>query len=194
MKTILTILAASLLLAACASGPTSAQQTAALETAIADLLQGQVTAESTAAPVAEATTAPAATSADTSGVAIPPTAGCLPINTERVVGTVVAIYNGDAAIVEFNGDEHEVRYIGINAPGPEEPGGQEALNANIALVAGKQVLLVMDVTDVDEYGRLPRYVIVDGIFVNLELVRQGVAFRSSEPPDESCKNTLNQGQ
>ncbi len=193
MKPYLTVLIAMvLLLTACGSGTSNAQATAALETAIASLLQ-QSTAgvvESTSAPLA--TSAPAATSADTSGVAIPPTAGCLPVNTERIVGTVVMVYNGDAAVVEFNGDEHEVRYIGINAPGPNEPGGAEALAANQALVMGKQVLIVMDKTDVDEYGRLPRYVIVDGIFVNLELVQRGFAFHSTEAPDESCKNTLNQ--
>lgn len=193
MKPYLTVLIALvLLLTACGSGTSNAQATAALETAIAALLQ-QSTApvvESTSAPLS--TSAPAATSADTSGVAIPPTAGCLPVNTERIVGTVVMVYNGDAAIVEFNGDEHEVRYIGINAPGPNEPGGQEALAANQALVMGKQVLIVMDKTDLDEYGRMPRYVIVDGIFVNLELIKQGVAFHSNEAPDESCRNTLNQ--
>lgn len=193
MKPYLTVLMALvLLLTACGGGASDAQATAALETAIAALLQ-QSTAASTSAPVAESTAAPLATVADNQ-ISIPNTAGCLPVNTERVVGTVVQIYNGDAAIVDINGEEHEVRYIGIDAPGPLEAGGQEALNANIALVAGKQVLLVMDKTDVDEYGRLPRYVIVDGIFVNLELVQQGVAFHSNEPPDESCKNTLNQGQ
>jgi len=192
MKPYLTVLIALvLLLTACGSGTTNAQQTAALETAIASLLQ-QSTAASTTAPLA--TSAQAATSADTSGVAIPPTAGCLPVNTERIVGTVVLVLNGDAAFVEYNGDEHEVRYIGINAPGPDEPGGQEALAANQALVMGKQVLIVRDITDLDEYGRMPRYVIVDGIFVNLQLIQDGTAFPSNEPPDESCKTTFRQGQ
>jgi len=192
MKPFLTVLIALvLLLTACGSGTTNAQQTAALETAIASLLQ-QSTAASTTAPLA--TSAQAATSADTSGVAIPPTAGCLPVNTERIVGTVVLVLNGDAAFVEYNGDEHEVRYIGINAPGPDEPGGQEALAANQALVMGKQVLIVRDITDLDEYGRMPRYVIVDGIFVNLQLIQDGTAFPSNEPPDESCKTTFRQGQ
>ena len=63
----------------------------------------------------------------------------------------------------------------------------EATAANAALVEGKTVFLEKDVSEVDRYDRLLRYVwLTDGTrwtLVNLELVRQGVASAKSYPPD-----------
>lgn len=41
----------------------------------------------------------------------------------------------------------------------------------------------MDVSDTDSYGRLLRYVFVNDILVNFELVCQGVAYAEENPPD-----------
>jgi micrococcal nuclease len=40
------------------------------------------------------------------------------------------------------------------------------------------------------YGRLLRYVIVDGLFINYELVAQGYANTASYPPDIACIPTF----
>jgi micrococcal nuclease len=65
--------------------------------------------------------------------------------------------------------------------------GPQATAANAALVAGKTVFLEKDVSEVDRFDRLLRYVwLTNGtawILVNLELVRQGVASAKSYPPD-----------
>ena len=65
--------------------------------------------------------------------------------------------------------------------------GPEATLANTKLVDGKAVFLEKDVSEVDRYDRLLRYVwLADGTawtLVNLELVRQGVAIAKSYPPD-----------
>jgi micrococcal nuclease len=59
----------------------------------------------------------------------------------------------------------------------------EAWQANRELVEGEEVRLERDVSETDRYGRLLRYVYVDDVFVNAELVRQGLAEVKSYPPD-----------
>jgi len=108
---------------------------------------------------------------------------------EMVEARIVRVVDGDTIEVEIGGREYTVRYIGINTPEtkapnrPVEPYGPEASAANEALVAGKVVYLAKDVSETDRYGRLLRYVWVDGIMVNEELVRRGYARASTYPPD-----------
>jgi len=86
-----------------------------------------------------------------------------------------------------------VRYIGIDTPEiyPQlEPFGSEAWQANRRLVEGKRVRLERDVSETDKYGRLLRYVYVDGVFVNAELVKQGLAWAKAYPPDTKYQDYL----
>jgi len=53
------------------------------------------------------------------------------------------------------------------------------LKKNKELVEGKTVRLEKDITDRDKYSRLLRYVWVDSLLINLELVKQGFATRIS---------------
>lgn len=78
-------------------------------------------------------------------------------------------------IVIDNG-EH-IRYIGMNTPELEtnECYATEASEMNKELVLGKTVKLEKDISDVDKYGRLLRYVYVDNVFVDDYLVRNGFA-------------------
>jgi endonuclease YncB( thermonuclease family) len=198
MKPLLTILAATLLLTACSSGGLSAaQQTEALNTAVAQMLNQAGTDAALTVPTQQPTSAPvvaATTSSGPSNIPIPPEAACLPVGTDRVVGTVTDIWKGDEIEVEVNGQKVDVVYIGIGSDTGNPPMPMSA-DANSQMVLGKQVLLVRDVTDVDEYGRLPRYVISEaGVFVNYQLAKQGAAFPSSKPPDTSCDQTITQTQ
>ena len=105
---------------------------------------------------------------------------------------VVRVIDGDT--IEIEGGER-VRYIGIDTPEvyPEtEPWGPEATDMNEELVGGRVVELRKDVTDRDRYGRLLRYVFVDGLFVNGELVRLGYARAVSYPPDTGYQDLLTQ--
>jgi endonuclease YncB( thermonuclease family) len=189
MKRYLTILVAVLLLTACSSGGlTAAQQTEAVNTAVAQMLNQAATDAALTAPTAEQpTSAPveaATASSGQSNIPIPPEAACLPIGTDRVVGTVTDIWRSNEIGVEVNGEKLDVVYIGIDTT-------NIPIDANSQLVLGKNVLLIRDVTDVDQYGRLPRYVITeDGVFVNYQLVKQGVAFPSSIPPDTACDQAI----
>jgi micrococcal nuclease len=99
------------------------------------------------------------------------------------------VIDGDTIEVLINGTEYKVRYIGIDTPemDDERPAyralAEEAKQANIQLVEGKNISLQKDVSETDRYGRLLRYVF-DGItFVNLVLVADGYAWAKSYPPD-----------
>ena len=122
-----------------------------------------------------------------SGVAVGQLAG----PTGRTeVARVASVTDGDTIRVEIDGENLAVRYIGIDTPevrDPVEPYGPEASAANERLVAGREVVLERDVSDVDRFDRLLRHVWIESeegwILVNLELVRQGMATVVTFPPD-----------
>jgi len=108
------------------------------------------------------------------------------------VAKVTQVIDGDTIIIEGN---YRVRYIGIDTPEirPKlEAYGIEAWQANRQLVEGKEVRLERDVSETDKYDRLLRYVYVDDIFVNAELVRQGLARAKAYPPDIKYQDYLEQ--
>jgi len=116
---------------------------------------------------------------------------CAPVATESQV-KVVRVIDGDT--IEIAGGAH-VRYIGMDTPEtyPKvEFYGPEAKAKNIELVEGKLVTLEKDVSETDKYGRLLRYVYVDGVFVNGELVRLGYAEAVAYPPDTRYQWQLEQ--
>jgi micrococcal nuclease len=93
----------------------------------------------------------------------------------------------------MGGQDHRLRYIGMDTPEtvkpglPVEPFGPEASKANAALVEGRTVVLENDVSETDRFGRLLRYVwLADGdrwTLVDLELVVRGFAQVETDPPD-----------
>lgn len=188
MKTrnLIALTLAVFLLAAC--GPSAAEQEAAVQTQVA-LLQASQQQTEAAIQASQPTAAPVATEAGiepTNNTLIPPLpaeANCTPDSTQRVLATVTDVWSGDSIQVNINGQTFEVRYIGIDS-------GDLPADANRQLVDGKQVVLVTDTTEADEYGRLPRYVIADGVFVNLQLLRTGAAFLSLEAPDLACEQVF----
>lgn len=103
--------------------------------------------------------------------------------------TVERVIDGDTIIVSIGGRRERVRYIGIDAPevasngGRTECYGPEAVTRNKELVAGRVVELEKDQSETDRFGRLLRYVYVDDMMVNAELVRQGFARAVRYPPD-----------
>ncbi len=122
--------------------------------------------------------------ATTRGSSSPPSGGAScsllpPSDTVRVQRVV----DGDTIVLA--GGER-VRYIGVDTPevtGSPQLFGPEASEANRRLVEGRQVSLGLDVSDRDRFDRLLRYVYVDGVMVNAELVREGFATSLVYPPD-----------
>lgn len=97
------------------------------------------------------------------------------------------VIDGDTIVIQ--GGER-VRYIGIDAPEHDEPLGPAATQLNREMVEGRWVRLERDVSDRDRYGRLLRYVYVDGTMVEGELVRQGLALVRAYPPDTKYHQEL----
>lgn len=103
---------------------------------------------------------------------------------------VVSVVDGDTIRVDIDGVVYRVRYIGMDTPEQGQPYAYEASAANVQLVSGKDVTLVTDVSEVDQFDRLLRYVLVGDVFVNNELVRLGLAVASTYPPDVACSDTF----
>jgi len=149
----------------------------------------RVTPTATSTPVLRAT--PTVTPSPTASP-MPSTAGptATPSATAgRTLANVVRVIDGDTITVAMDGVEYRVRYIGINTPETVDPRkpvecyGREASQRNRELVEGQTVELEKDVSETDSFGRLLRYVWLNGDMVNAILVREGYALASTYPPD-----------
>lgn len=124
-------------------------------------------------------------------------------------GFVVRVTDGDTVVVRLSGQEERVRLLGIDAPEKKQvPWGPRAALFLAKLVLGRTVRVETDVQARDRYGRLLGYLFVDapnpirgnrpgsagpgssgdsrairGVFVNLEMVRQGYAMLYTSPPN-----------
>jgi len=99
---------------------------------------------------------------------------------------VLNVIDGDTIDVDLGGVEYRVRYISIDTPERGDPFYREATDYNRQLVENETVILVRDISDTDQYGRLLRYIYLpDGTFVNAELISSGYARVVTFPPDVS---------
>ena len=87
--------------------------------------------------------------------------------------TVTHVVDGDT--VDLSTGER-LRIIGIDTPETGQCRFQEATDALTAMIAGKSVVVSPGARDdVDKYGRLLRYIDVDGVDVGLSLIQHGLA-------------------
>ena len=107
---------------------------------------------------------------------------------------MLRVTDGDTLVVEVDGREEDVRLIGINTPERDECFFAEATNALVELVDGRDVRLVVDQTDRDQFGRLLRYVFVGDTFVNEAMVRDGFAQAFRYEPDVARADQLDAAQ
>ena len=85
-------------------------------------------------------------------------------------------------------DGKTIRLIGINAPEIGEKCYQEAKDELKEIIYQKKIRLEKDVGNKDNYGRILRYVYVDDLFVNSEMIRLGLArFEEIEPNKKYSK-------
>lgn len=115
---------------------------------------------------------------------------------------VTKVVDGDTIVV--NG-EFTVRLVGIDTPETVDPRrpvgcfGKEASNKTKELLSGQEVIMQKDVSDVDKYKRLLRYIFLplpDGntLFVNDYLVREGYAKSLTYPPDVKYSEQFRQAE
>lgn len=94
---------------------------------------------------------------------------------------VLRVIDGDTIKIEYQGKETSVRLIGVDTPEtvhsnkPVETYGKEASAFLNNLLMGESVYLRFGTNKTDMFGRLLAYLYraPDGLFVNLEIVRQG---------------------
>lgn len=106
------------------------------------------------------------------------------------------VIDGDTIILS---DNSKVRYIGINSPEMEKNGkvecfAENAKNFNRQLVENQTVSLEKDISNKDKYGRLLRYVYLDGTLINEILISQGFAKTDLVPPDTKYASIFKQAQ
>jgi endonuclease YncB( thermonuclease family) len=144
------------------------------------------------APVLTATVGPAEQSPEASQPALAPSPSptllptptvnplaCLPDDTGET-GLVSWVNDGETLVVDFAGRVKTVQLLGVTAP----PMGKDTLRS---LLERRVVRLVPDGPDTDEQGRLLRYVqLLDGRFINDDLLRSGTARLNSNIIGRSC--------
>ena len=100
----------------------------------------------------------------------------------QTTGKVVSVYDGDTVTVRTASETIKVRLVHLDAPERGQAFGTRSRQHLSELVFGKQVELIG--TERDRYGRLLAVVKVEGLEVNLEMVRSGMAWAYLEykPP------------
>ena len=87
--------------------------------------------------------------------------------------TVTEVSDGDT--LKLN-DGKTFRLYGVNAPEVKEPFFEEAKAFTENLVLGKEISFEQEVNyKIDKFGRELGYVFIDGVNLNIELVRNGLA-------------------
>ena len=129
---------------------------------------------------------------------LPPLAGAPAAAVETPQGEraqVTYVFDGDTIEVELDGRTYRLRYIGVDSPERDEPFYEEASDFNRDMVEDQSVILVRDISETDQYGRLLRYVYLnDGTFVNAAMIHNGMARLVTFPPDVAQTDYLRQLQ
>lgn len=102
----------------------------------------------------------------------------------RETAKVLKVIDGDTIEVNLNNKKEAVRLIGIDSPEikderkPVQCFGKEASAKAKEVLTGKAIILKSDPTqgDRDEYGRLLRYVFLDGANFNKLMISKGYAY------------------
>ena len=103
---------------------------------------------------------------------------------------VVRVVDGDTIEARIGDRVEDVRYIGVDTPETVKPGtpvqcfGPRASAFNHSLVEHRRVRLVFGVERRDAYGRLLAYVHLGKRFVNVALVRRGLARSLTIAPND----------
>jgi endonuclease YncB( thermonuclease family) len=93
---------------------------------------------------------------------------------ETLTGKVVSVYDGDTVTVLDGTTQVKIRLEGIDTPESKQPFGTRAKEALSKMVFGKEVKVEWD--EKDRYGRTLGHIHIDGKWVNLEMVKQGMAW------------------
>ena len=113
---------------------------------------------------------------------------------DGVSALVVHVDDGDSLLVEIDGVVDGVRLIGINAPEQGECLSNDARKALADMLQDRPVILETDVEETDRFGRLLRYVWVDGELINETMAARGWAIARAYEPNVARQSTLDSAQ
>jgi micrococcal nuclease len=82
-----------------------------------------------------------------------------------------------------------VRLLCVDTPEKNEPGYEEAKEFLESLILYKQITLNSSITNKDDYNRLLRYVYIEDLFINKEIIDEGYGKMLIIPPEE-CKEVI----
>jgi micrococcal nuclease len=104
--------------------------------------------------------------------------------------SVVRVVDGDTIIVDIDGTEERVRFIGVDTPESVHPDqsknveyGEIASEFTKSMLEDQSVTLEYDVQERDRYGRVLAYVYLDGEMFNKTLLEEGHAQVATYPPN-----------
>lgn len=149
---------------------------------------------STSQPTSATTiTAPTSTTISTVRPATTTTATSTTVAVVPIGPVLVDVIDGDTIKVVIDGEEESVRLIGIDANERGDCFADEATDRLSELLADG-FELERDVTNRDQFGRLLRYVLVDGEPVSVTLAKEGLAIVRRYPPDIAFAEVLEAAQ
>ena len=92
-------------------------------------------------------------------------------------GKVIAVMDGDTVMLLQGGKPVKVRLAEIDAPEKAQPYGMASRDSLNSLVNGKEIRV--ESRAIDDYGRMVAILSVDGLNINQEQVRRGMAWEYS---------------
>ena len=96
---------------------------------------------------------------------------------EEYDAKVIVVIDGDTLVVLHNNAKVKIRMANIDAPEKDQPFGMQARQVMFGMVFKKQVHI--DSVTVDKYGRTVALVTMNGLNINEEMVKRGMAWEYS---------------
>jgi len=90
---------------------------------------------------------------------------------------IIAVLDGDTVLIRRANGVQKIRLADIDAPEKAQPFGESAKRSLGEMVLGKEVRVVSQA--VDNYGRMVAHLGVEGLDVNTEQIRRGMAWEYS---------------
>ncbi len=122
------------------------------------------------------------------------------LNVQPGYYRVVQFVDGDTIVVDMNGHDETIRFIGVDTPETHKPNtpvqcyGPDAATYTKNLIGQNRVRLVADPLDTnrDRYNRLLRYIYLpDGRLVEEEIIKNGFGFAYTGFPFERKQEFIN---
>ena len=97
--------------------------------------------------------------------------------SQEFTAKVIAVLDGDTVLVKRAKGLVKIRLVGIDAPEKLQTFGETSKHSLSDMVMGKQVTIKSQA--IDKYGRMVASINVNGLDVNAEQIRRGMAWENS---------------